>query len=257
MPTRDQAWPQGTPCWIDVQVDDVAQAREFYSSLFGWQIDDGPDDAGGYVMALVDGRPAAGIGPKMGDDPMPSVWTTYLAADSADDIAKKVAAAGGQAFMPPFDVMDVGRMFVAADPAGAVFGVWEAKAHKGAAIYNQHGTYCWNEAHTTDYAAAKVFYSAVFGWTYTELGDTYCTFAVSSGDMAGGVADESATGASSHWLTWFQVDDTDAALAKAVELGGSVLEEPSDTPFGRSGVITGSQGEVFGVIDPSRAVPPA
>jgi predicted enzyme related to lactoylglutathione lyase len=34
MPTRDEAWPQGTPCWVDLGVDDVDAARTFYTQLF-------------------------------------------------------------------------------------------------------------------------------------------------------------------------------------------------------------------------------
>src|SRR6476619_7519102 len=64
MPTRDDAWPQGTPCWIDCQVDDTTKAREFYAGLFGWEIYDSPEEAGGYLMAMKHGKPAAGIGPK-------------------------------------------------------------------------------------------------------------------------------------------------------------------------------------------------
>ena len=260
MPTRDEAWPQGTPCWVDCQVDDATAARDFYSSLFGWEILDSPEDAGGYLMAMKNGRPAAGIGQKPADTPMPSVWTTYIAADSADDIAARVAGAGGQVFIPAFDVLDVGRMLVAADPSGGVFGVWEAKAHNGAGVFNEHGAYCWNELHTQQYAVAQAFYASVFGWVYTEIGDgtnfVYSTFALGEGDdPIGGINDAAKMSESpSYWLTWFQVDDTDAALARAVELGATQLMGPDDSPFGRTGILSGPQGEVFGVIDPARTV---
>ncbi|MFC9769233.1 VOC family protein, partial [Rhodococcus jostii] len=96
MPTYEQPWPQGTPCWVDCQVDDTSKAREFYSGLFGWDIQDSPAEAGGYLMAMKNGTPAAGIGPKPEGMPVPSAWTTYFAADSADDIATKVTDAGGR-----------------------------------------------------------------------------------------------------------------------------------------------------------------
>ena len=260
MPTRDDAWPQGTPCWVDCQVDDTAEAREFYSSLFGWEIADSAADAGGYLMATKNRRPVAGIGPKPPGMAMPSVWTTYIAADSADDIAAKVTAAGGRVLAPAFDVLDAGRMAVAADPSGASFGVWEAKAHNGAGIYNEHGAYCWNEVHTQQYAVAQAFYADVFGWVYDEIGDgtnfAYSTFALAEGaGPAGGINDAAKmSDAPSYWLTWFQVDGTDAALARATELGATVTRAAADSPFGRSGVLTGPQGEVFAVIDPSRTV---
>jgi predicted enzyme related to lactoylglutathione lyase len=63
-----------------------------------------------------------------------------------------------------------------------------------------------------------------------------------------------------YWLTWFQVDDLDAGVAKSKELGATVLSGPDDSPFGRRGVVAGPQGEVFGLIDPTTTVgdpPPA
>ncbi|AWK76772.1 glyoxalase (plasmid) [Rhodococcus oxybenzonivorans] len=260
MPTRDDAWPQGTPCWVDCQVDDTAKAREFYSELFGWDIQDSPEEAGGYLMAMKSGKPAAGIGPKPEGMAVPSAWTTYFAADSADDIAGTVTEAGGQTFMPPFDVMDVGRMVVAADPTGAAFGVWEAKAHTGAGIFNEHGAYCWNELHTREYERGKDFYAKVFGWSYTEIGDgenfSYSTFALPGGKGIGGINDDTKMPGENppHWLTWFQADDTDAVLTRATELGATVVAGPDDSPAGRMGIVQGPQGEAFGVIDPTRTV---
>ncbi len=261
MPTRDDAWPQGTPCWIDCQVDDTTKAREFYAGLFGWEIYDSPEEAGGYLMAMKHGKPAAGIGPKPQGMPMPSAWTTYFAADSADDIAAKVADQGGQTLMPPFDVLDVGRMFIAADPTGAPFGVWQARAHTGAGVFNEDGAYCWNELHTRGYQQAQAFYAGVFGWTFTEIGDgqsfTYSTFGLpGGGDAVGGISDDTQMPgeAPAHWLTWFQTDDTDGSIATATDLGASVVMPADDSPFGRMAVIRAPQGEVFGLIDPSRTV---
>ncbi|MEU6582555.1 VOC family protein [Nocardia sp. NPDC046763] len=254
MPTTDKVWPQGTPCWVDCSVDDPAAARDFYAQLLGWDVLDSPPEAGGYLMAMLDGKPAAGIGPKMGEAAMPSVWTTYFAAENADAIAGAVTAAGGMVFMPPFDVMDVGRMFVGADPGGAAFGVWEAKAHTGAGIFNEPGAYCWNDLHTTAYTPSQEFYKQVFGWSFDEIGSEqmpYSTFAGADARPMGGVADSTGQpgGGPNYWLTWFQVAGADGALDKAKELGATVLMGPSDSPFGRMGIVSGPQGEVFGLID--------
>lgn len=263
MPTHDGAWPQGTPCWVDCQADDTAAARRFYAELFGWEIEDSPAEAGGYLMAMRNGRPAAGIGPKPQEMPVPSAWTTYLAADSADDVHAKIVAAGGQPFMEPFDVMDVGRMFVAADTTGAVFGVWESKAHTGAGIANEPGAYTWNELQTRDYKAGQVFYNEVFGYEYTEIGNGV-DFNYSTAALPGTGADAMVAGVNDltkmpgetppHWLAWFAVADTDASLAKVTELGGSVMMPVSDSPFGRMAVVAGPEGEAFGIIDPTKAV---
>src|ERR1700691_915772 len=116
MVTRDTAWPAGTPCWVDLGVDDIGQAKAFYSGLFGWDIQEGPPESGSYCMCELGGRPVAGIGPKIGPAGTPVTWTTYIASGDADATADKIRAAGGQVIAEPFDVMDVGRMAVAADP---------------------------------------------------------------------------------------------------------------------------------------------
>ncbi len=258
MPTRDEAWTHGTPCWADCQVDDTEKAREFYSALFGWTIDAVPGEAGGYLMAFKGGKAAAGIGPKPEGMQMPSAWTSYIAATSADDVQAKIEKAGGQVFAPAFDVLDVGRMLIAGDTSGAAFGVWEAKAHIGAQVYNEDGALCWNELHTKDYDGAKKFYAEVFDYQFTEMGDgttfSYTTFALPGGtDGVGGMYKDNdlPEGMPPYWLAWFQSDDVDATLAKATELGATKLMGPDDSPFGRMIVVQAPQGEVFGVIDPT------
>lgn len=227
----------------------------------GWQIDDSPAEFGRYLMALKDGRAAAGIGPKPDGLDLPSVWTTYFAADSADLVAEKVTRAGGQVMMPPFDVGEVGRMAVAVDTVGGAFGLWQTGTHLGAGIVNEPGTFCWNELHTREYASAKDFYTAVFGFEYQSMAGTedegYAVFTLpGSPDGIGGICDDTAMPdapeAPTHWLTWFAVADVDDSSAQAGALGGQVLMAPFDMPIGRASIVTGIEGEVFGLI----AMPP-
>src|SRR6266849_6241638 len=119
MPLRT-SYRQGTPNWVDLQTTDQAAAKAFYGGLFGWSYD---------------------------DQPMPD---TYIAVDSVDDTVTKVQAAGGQVAMPPFDVMDAGRMAFVLDPGGAAVAFWQAGQHIGAELVNEPGTFTWNELITAD-----------------------------------------------------------------------------------------------------------
>ena len=101
---------------------------------------------------------------------MPIFWTTYLASADADKTAEAIKAAGGQVLMEPFDVMDVGRMFMAIDPGGAMFGVWQGKAHTGVQLANEPGSLTWSENMSRDYEANKAFYGAVFGYHFSDIG---------------------------------------------------------------------------------------
>ncbi|MFC9996100.1 VOC family protein [Nocardia sp. NPDC127526] len=257
MPVRDEAWPAGTPCWVDCQVDDPAKAGEFYAELFGWDVVGGGEESGGYLMAFKAGQPVAGVGPKP-EAGVPSVWTTYFAVADADAAAAQVRAAGGSMLVPPFDVMEFGRMFVAADPAGAPFAVWEARAHNGAAVHNEHGAYVWNDLQTGDYEAAKTFYAQVFGFALTEFDDDAMRYATLTppdrAEAVAGINDDTRNGTAPdhpYWLTWFQFDGLDDGLTRAAELGANVLLPAQDGPFGRMAILAAPQGELFALLDPA------
>ena len=125
------SYAHGTPCWVDVTSPELDQAIEFYTGLFGWEAHTAPQpEAGGYTMFTLHGKyVAAGSPPQQ--EGTPAHWTTYLASDDVDDTATKIRDAGGTVLADPFDVFDSGRMAVAQDPTGAVFGVWQAKEHVG------------------------------------------------------------------------------------------------------------------------------
>jgi predicted enzyme related to lactoylglutathione lyase len=254
----------GTPSWVDVSVPDPGAAADFYSAIFGWEVHEtgDPEETGGYRMATLRDKYVAGIGPIQGEGQPPS-WMTYVSTDDADATAAKVKEAGGTVFAEPFDVMDVGRMAVFADPTGAVFAVWQPKQHPGAQLVNETGTFGWNELNTRDPEAAKAFYGAVFGWRGEKFdmngGPDYAIWHIGDEeggiggmiDMRGSVPDE----VPPHWLVYFSVDDTDATVAQVKERGGDVAFGPEEIPnVGRFAVLTDQQGAHFAVIKPQ---PPA
>jgi hypothetical protein len=112
---------------------------------------------------------------------------------------------------------------------------------------------------TRDYEGAKAFYGSVFGYEYEQMGDgtkfQYSTIHRGDGKVIGGIG---AMGAevpadmTPAWATYFNVSDTDAMVAKAVELGATVLREPWDTPCGRMAMIQGPQGEIFSIAQAPR-----
>ena len=253
--TRDTRWPAGTPCWVDVSVDDVPKAIVFYQALFGWDIELGAPEVAGYSIAHQDGRIVAAISPKMAGPDAPTVWTTYLATDDADATAARIKGAGGQLLAGPMDVMEEGRMAVAMDPAGAVFGLWQGGNTTGLQVANDPGALVWSEHMSRDFGGSKAFYQAVFGYGYQDMsgdGFKYAMLMV-DGHEVGGIGEyPEGTPAEmpAAWATYFAVTDTDAAAAKVTELGGRVVQSPSDTPYGRIAVVADNHGAVFSVITP-------
>ena len=242
----------GTPSWIDLQTTDVANGADFYRALFGWdRMDLGPE-AGGYGFFLKDGKMVGGVGPKM-DPQAPTAWSTYISVADADAITAKAKQAGGTVIVEPMDVMTAGRMAFFMDPSGAVIGVWQPRDHQGAQIANEPGTWGWSELQTRDLDKATRFYSQVFGWKPTPFGEGgQYTVLENDGRGIGGAMPmpaEVPTNIPSYWLSYFGVDDTDAAVETVKKNGGSVLAEPMDIPtVGRFAVVTDPQGAVFAII---------
>jgi predicted enzyme related to lactoylglutathione lyase len=246
------SYDHGVPSYIDIGVPDIAAAADFYGRLFGWEAPEGTEETGFYRNATLKGRSVAGIGPQQNLD-MPPYWTTYIATDSADDTAAKVAAAGGMTLLPPMDVMDFGRMAIFADPSGAAFGVWQAGTHPGCELVNEPGTLSWNELVSTDIDAAKAFYAAVFGWgedTHTDGPFPYTEFKVGGRAIAGGMPKGPMLPPEmpSHWSVYFAVADLDAAVGSVKDLGGQVVMPRMDSPAGAFAVVIDPQGAAFNVI---------
>jgi uncharacterized protein len=244
----------GVPCWVDLGAPNPDKAAQFYESLFGWDIQEGPPEAGGYRMCLLKGRPVAGLSLQM--NPGPSVWSTYVKVNNADEVAEKVTNQGGLVLQAPFDVMDFGRMAVFMDPAGAPIAVWQPGQHKGAGVVSEPGAYGWSELLTTDPDAATAFYSAVFGWeAELQEGEPHGYRVLTLGDRpVGGMMPKpmSIPGeVPSHWMVYFTVEDAVKTLERVGELGGGIQWGPVNIPQGRFGVASDPDGAVFSVIQMS------
>lgn len=250
MPAKD--YLVDAPCWIDLTSSDHRRVIPFYENLFGWHADVSDDpDYGGYTTFVRDGVSIAGLGGQMPGTTVSDVWNTYIATADADATAAAVTEAGGQVLFPPMVIGDQGTMSLVTDPGGAVTGIWQADQHRGYGSWGENGTPVWHEQFTRDYAKALPFYESVFGWTYGVLGDSdefRYSQALVAGDMVAGIMDATAflpQEAASHWRVYFGVDDTDAAVAKVIELGGTVVDQPEDSPFGRVAGIADPVGARF------------
>jgi uncharacterized protein len=173
--------------------------------------------------------------------------------------ADAVKQAGGSVTADPFDVFTAGRMAQFTDPNGAMFAVWEPGETKSLDAVNDPGTLCWTELYTTDPAAAKSFYQAVFGWTTQDvpMGPGNYTLIRPSGggeeSSQGGIApigpEMAAAGMTTRWGPYFEVAGCDAAVARAAESGGAVTMPAQDVPqVGRMPWLADPAGAAFAVI---------
>ncbi|MER6536665.1 VOC family protein [Streptomyces sp. 900105755] len=231
-------YAEGVPCWVDVQLPDVEAGKRFYGALFGWTFEDaGP----GAVWARLDGAAVARLARKR-DGRMPTVWTVYFAAPDIRDLARRVVAAGGQIVNDPVPVRDLGTAALAADPTGAVFGLWQAAGHPGFGVRHAPGSFAWAQLYTSDLEAANVFYGRLF---------TAALFGADARPDFGRapVTEVFAAGMPSQFLVHFRTGDVAAAARAVQQLGGRVRTPPFETSYGKVAVVTDNQGAFFALLE--------
>ncbi|MFE2045982.1 VOC family protein [Streptomyces sp. NPDC059477] len=256
----------GSPCFLDLGAPDVRAAAAFYGAVLGWEfrpMGDGEGAEGG--MFQKDGKTVAGLG-KLTEEGARSAWMIYHTVADADATTQAVQRAGGIVRVAPMDLGEWGRMAQYTDPQGAQFAVWQPGASPGVELVDQPGSLSWTELYTTDAAAAKEFYRAVFGWQYGDMplpggGGTYSLITpagLPDERMHGGLmeVDKEAlalANGQAYWHPVFDVADCDATVAKVTESGGSVQMGPDTAEdIGRMAVCLDDADADFVVLTPSR-----
>ena len=240
------SYAPGTFSWAELATSDADGAKSFYSTLFGWDYDDSPiGDGQVYSMAQRDGRHVAAIF----SSEEPPHWNSYVTVGSVDEVTPRAGEHGGSVLAEPFDVMDVGRMSVIADPAGAAVCLWEARGHPGAGLVNTPGALTWNDLNTPDPQGAERFYGGLLGWTFEEMPDSGGYRIIRNGERTNGgvMPQDPGQGVPQHWMPYFGHEDVDRVVREAGGHGAQVLVGPMRMPQGSIAVLSDPQGAVFGV----------
>jgi predicted enzyme related to lactoylglutathione lyase len=247
---------EGTPCWADAMFADLEGATRFYGDVLGWTFGESDSAYGNYTQAFADGKAVAAIVPQMPGEETQSAWCLYFASADAAATVAKVKAAGGQVVMEPMKVGDFGTMALAKEPTGAAFGIWQPERHKGFEKIAEPGAYGWAEVFTRDAETADAFLTAVFPYQAQKIADEHMDFKVFSvGDKSNVVlgrmkmGEEFPPDVPSYVNVYFVVDDCDATVKKAADLGAKLQFGPMSSPYGRFAALSDPQGAHFTVID--------
>ncbi len=262
-------YQHGLFTWADLSAQDPASASAFYSSMFGWDAEDQHDADGNYIYTMFSllGKSVAGLGaqpPALAEQGVPPMWNSYVSVDNVDAAIEQWTAAGGAVMMPAMDVFTSGRMAFVVDPEGATVAFWQAGEHAGSGIFNVPGAMTWNELNTRDVDAAREFYGKALGWEFEAFdapgSPTYWLITVPGKEQGGALAPDAYNGGMltigegfppdmpAHWTVYFASADVDADVAKAVELGGSVIAPAMNISAGRFSVLADPQGGIFTVM---------
>ncbi|WP_342318819.1 VOC family protein [Corynebacterium mayonis] len=236
---------EGMPYWVDLATRDAQKSTYFYSKLLGWEIS---EDV--YRVARMSGLPVAGFIPQLDDATMTDAWVIYFFTRDLEGELGRVERLGGTV-LASADV-SLGTMSLCADPAGAVFGLMQPAGEDRFVAAGEPSTPVWHEYVGFDRAKECIdFYAELFDWEVRREDGYY--LALREGAPFLGLRDESGAkeleGMAGFWELYVGVEDVDHAARQAVELGGEVLIEPQELPFGRLCVVGDSTGATVSFVE--------
>lgn len=240
----------GTVVWVDLSTDDVDKAALFYESLLGWTYERTSTPMGTYVLARLGDDEVGGMmaSPAPG---IPSAWTVIFGTEHLDADLAAATMLGGAVLQPPVTIPGGARIATLADPAGAVFALMQSSPLDRGMAWGIPGAVTWVDCESRAPAAAQHFYEQLLGWKTEDGAGGHAVF-VHEGERVAGVMPTPASvppEVPSYWLTYFAVDDIDAAVVRTLVLGGTVLVPVRDIEVGRFAVFADPSGAVFAVIE--------
>ena len=111
----------GSVGWTELLTPDVEKASAFYSGLVGWEYSDTLIGGTDYRIFTLAGREVGGM--KKGTEP--AAWRVHFAVNDCDAKCKNALELGGKVLDQAFDLEQIGRCALLADPSGGVFGIVE------------------------------------------------------------------------------------------------------------------------------------
>jgi predicted enzyme related to lactoylglutathione lyase len=244
--------PLGRFGWYELMTTDPGAARDFYTQVTGWETERWEGGAMPYTMWMA-GETAVGglmaLPPEAREAGAPPHWLAYLTVPDAEAAVEEVKEMGGSVVWGPTDVEGVGRVVGIADPQGGHLALHEpAGDAPGHDSPPDVGEFSWNELATSDWEAAWAFYSRLFEWQKADALDmgpdgTYQMFHRGAQPLGGMYTKPDLP---THWLVYVRVADIQAAVEKAQDLGGQLLNGPMEVPGGdRVAQLLDPQGAAF------------
>jgi predicted enzyme related to lactoylglutathione lyase len=246
---------RGRFLWYELLASDPKAAKEFYTKVIGWGLQDFPGAPMPYTMWTLGERPVGGV-MELPEDAKkagaPPCWIAYVGVPDVDASLKDAEKRGARRHMDPFDVPEVGRMCVLADPQGATIAIYAASNDPGPETPPEMGDCSWHELATTDVEGACAFYAALFGWKKLEAHDmghdvgVYQLFGRGDGPPLGGIFRKPANVPVSNWMLYFRQPEINAGAERVKKAGGRILNGPMEVPGG-DWIVTAAdpQGAAF------------
>ncbi len=238
--------------WADLVTDDVPTAQRFYTLVFGWNF----RKVGDYAIACNDDRPLGGMfqRPRPKDQSAHPRWFGYISVSDVEQATKTVTQSGGKILLEPKAFPERGEQAVFTDPEGAIFGVMKSSSGDQPDFLADPGDWIWIQLLSRDARKAAEFYQTVGGYEIVENTETnrLSDYILASEGFARATVrtiPSANTQVRPTWLPFVRVMSVTETVAKAKQLGGKVLIEPSPGLLdGKVAVIADPTGAAIGIM---------
>jgi hypothetical protein len=115
-------------CHVELNTTDVKKAKDFYTKLFDWKLEDVPAPTPDRAYTMI--KVGEGTGGGLMKNPIPgapSFWLSYVLVDDIDASTKKAKSLGATVMKDVTEVMGAGWLSIISDPTGAHLGLWKPK----------------------------------------------------------------------------------------------------------------------------------
>jgi predicted enzyme related to lactoylglutathione lyase len=243
--------------WYELMTTDPSAASAFYTHVIGWNTQPFREGKEPYTLWTGSQGPLGGLmqlpeeARKRGVKPH---WMANVHVADVDATVARTRELGGSVHFGPIDIPKVGRMAVIADPQGAAISVIQMSEPMARHDNTKHGEFAWGELLTSDHEAGFRFYNELFGWQNIREHDMgamgkYLLFGQGGKEFGGMFTKTKDMPMPPSWLYYVFVDDLDAAIARAKDKGGQLLNGPMDVPGGgRIAQMMDPQGAAFALL---------
>jgi len=254
--TPSQAHLSGKFEWADLFTDNPEGEAKFYTQVLGWTSETTTRKGHTYILISNGGETIAGIVPssaKRREDSVPR-WIGFAATDDIGKAIETLNQAGGKTLAKPREVKERGKLAIAQDSQGSVFGLIQSSSGDVPDYEPAVGELAWAELFSDNPKAAADFYSKTFHYQSVadsaHADDNHLFLASGEFARAGVSSSPPWEGGKSDWLLFFCVADASATATKATQLGGTVLVSPHESKHGgQVAVIADPLGGVFGILE--------
>jgi predicted enzyme related to lactoylglutathione lyase len=237
----------GSFCTSVLRTPDLERSADFYGSLMGWTTRPTSDTHRFFVWK---GKIVASL-QKISE--RKAQWVPHVSVESIEktsDAAIKL----GATLVENIDIEGVARTATFRDSEATQFGLWQPASHPGIQLTEVVGSLWWVEVLSNDAKRARKLYTQLFGWTTSEKVfepfSSYIFFKRGEIHESGVLPIDPGWEIQPRWNSIFAVEDCDATVAHALQMGADGEFVHTVPTAGRIGVFNDPVGAFFLVRGP-------